>query len=269
MRLDPTARKTGQRASCFTAALSTDGRGNVIAPTGPTRKQRQAAWAKSSAKSAARSSSQTAGGGGWGGTARSVRAQGRAATAQATAAVVQRAFCAGASFLGAADPSGDVDWGALGHAALDALGFVPGLGAAADVVNGLWYLAEGNFVDASMSFLSAIPGVGDAAAAGKAALKTGLAAADAAKKALSPSQMTQALKEAKSKVKREIDRFEYDDSRRDFDVGEDRVPHVHFADGISMTSHGTIHDEKKGVPNPSKETSEFLEKSGWAGRPKE
>ncbi|MEC4175291.1 RHS repeat-associated core domain-containing protein [Adlercreutzia sp. R7] len=264
--LDPTLKRTGQKASCFTQGLPTDAHGNVVASTAPTWGQRQAAWAKSSAKSSARASPSKSGGGG---SARSVRLAGRAATAQATASAVQRAFCAGASFLGVADQSGAVDWGALGHAALDALGFVPGLGAAADVANGLWYLAEGNFVDAGMSFLSAIPGVGDALGAGKTALKTGLAAADAAKKALSPSQMTQALKEAKSKVKREIDRFEYDDSRRDFDVGEDRVPHVHFADGTSMTSHGTIHDEKKGVPSPSKEASEFLEKGGWAGGPRE
>ncbi len=73
-----------------------------------------------------------------------------------------------------------VDWAAIGHGALDLLGFLPGLGAAADVANGLWYMAEGNYVDAGMSFLSAIPGVGDAAGVGKIGLKTGLKAVDAA-----------------------------------------------------------------------------------------
>ena len=61
----------------------------------------------------------------------------------------------------------EVDLAAIGHGALDLLGFIPGIGAAADVANGLWYAAEGNYVDAAMSFVSAVPGVGDAAGAAK------------------------------------------------------------------------------------------------------
>ena len=55
----------------------------------------------------------------------------------------------------------------LGHLALDGLGMVPGFGAIADGANALWYLAEGNYTDAAMSALAAVPGIGDAAAAGK------------------------------------------------------------------------------------------------------
>jgi hypothetical protein len=61
---------------------------------------------------------------------------------------------------------------AVGHLALDALGFIPVVGAFADVANAVWYGIEGNWKDALMSGLSAVPGIGDAAAA----FKTGAAA---------------------------------------------------------------------------------------------
>ena len=54
------------------------------------------------------------------------------------------------------------DWNAIGHAALDLLGMVPGAGFVADVVNGIWYCAEGKYFEAAGSFVSAIPGAGDA-----------------------------------------------------------------------------------------------------------
>lgn len=75
------------------------------------------------------------------------------------------------------------NYAAIGHGALDLLGFIPGIGAAADVANGLWYAAEGNYVDAAASFLSAVPGVGDAfggANAARKAVKSGLSAFEAA-----------------------------------------------------------------------------------------
>ncbi|MGB7412979.1 MAG: AHH domain-containing protein, partial [Thermosynechococcaceae cyanobacterium] len=49
----------------------------------------------------------------------------------------------------------------VGHGALDVLGFIPVIGALADVVNSGWYAAEGKYDMAAMSMLSAIPGVGD------------------------------------------------------------------------------------------------------------
>ncbi|GKQ37326.1 ricin-type beta-trefoil lectin domain protein [Streptomyces sp. A012304] len=60
-------------------------------------------------------------------------------------------------------------WSDIGHATLDVVGLVPVLGEAADVINGAWYLAEGNYVDAGLSFSSAIPLAGYAATAAKGA----------------------------------------------------------------------------------------------------
>lgn len=94
---------------------------------------------------------------------------------------VTRTLCGSAAHMGSAVSKGhDIDWAEVGHGALDLLGFIPGFGAAADVVNGLWYAAEGNYVDAALSFVSAVPGAGDAAAGAKLGKK---AAARAAKKA--------------------------------------------------------------------------------------
>ena len=39
---------------------------------------------------------------------------------------------------------------------------IPGVGFVADVVNGIWYCAEGKYFEAASSFVSAIPGAGDA-----------------------------------------------------------------------------------------------------------
>jgi hypothetical protein len=63
----------------------------------------------------------------------------------------------------------------IGHGALAAAGFIPVVGAAADLANAGWYLAEGDKVNAALSAVAAIPGAGDAVAAtaiaGKVALK--------------------------------------------------------------------------------------------------
>ncbi|MFF9243971.1 DNRLRE domain-containing protein [Streptomyces sp. NPDC014776] len=70
----------------------------------------------------------------------------------------------------------------IGHAALDVVGMVPVVGEVADVANGIWYAAEGNYVDAALSLTSAIPLVGYGATAVKAGkyAKKGLEAADTA-----------------------------------------------------------------------------------------
>ncbi|RZB19448.1 DNRLRE domain-containing protein [Streptomyces sp. F001] len=70
----------------------------------------------------------------------------------------------------------------IGHAALDVVGMVPVVGEVADVANGIWYAAEGNYADAALSLASAIPLVGygaTAVKAGKYAAK-GIEAADSA-----------------------------------------------------------------------------------------
>jgi RHS repeat-associated protein len=65
-----------------------------------------------------------------------------------------------------------MSWSDIGHAALDVVGMVPVVGEVADVANGIWYAAEGNYVDAALSMASAIPLAGNAVAAAKLA-KTG------------------------------------------------------------------------------------------------
>ncbi len=73
----------------------------------------------------------------------------------------------------------NVNWRDVGHAALDVAGFIPVVGAVADVANAAWYLAEGDYTNAALSGISAIPGIGDAiggvAKGGKAAFKLGKA----------------------------------------------------------------------------------------------
>ncbi|MEU1893675.1 DNRLRE domain-containing protein [Streptomyces pristinaespiralis] len=70
----------------------------------------------------------------------------------------------------------------IGHAALDVVGLIPVVGEVADVANGIWYAAEGNYVDAALSMSSAIPLVGYGASAVKAGryAKKGMDALDSA-----------------------------------------------------------------------------------------
>lgn len=53
------------------------------------------------------------------------------------------------------------------HGSLDAAGFIPGLGEIADGLNGLIYLGEGRYMEASVSALAMIPLLGDFGKAGK------------------------------------------------------------------------------------------------------
>lgn len=140
------------------------------------------------------------GGGGPGGfspgTARTVALTASAVRARSYAAAARAAFCGTAAHMGESKAQG-VDLAAIGHGALDLLGFIPGIGAAADVANGLWYAAEGNYVDAAMSFVSAIPGVGDAAGAAKLGAKAGLAALDTADAAMAATRASKKLEAVK------------------------------------------------------------------------
>ena len=77
---------------------------------------------------------------------------------------------------------------------LDVAGFIPGFGFFADLANAGISAARGNYAEAAMSLAASIPGIGDAAAAGKMLLK-GKKAAKAAKLA--------AEKAAKKKAERE------------------------------------------------------------------
>ncbi|MDP9794715.1 RHS repeat-associated protein [Catenuloplanes nepalensis] len=57
----------------------------------------------------------------------------------------------------------------IGHAALDVVGLVPGVGEVADLANAAWYAAEGDYANAALSAASAVPFAGYAASAVKGA----------------------------------------------------------------------------------------------------
>jgi len=57
------------------------------------------------------------------------------------------------------------------HGALDVAGFIPVVGAVADVLNAGIYLAEGNYEEVAWAMAAAVPGVGDAAKGARMAKK--------------------------------------------------------------------------------------------------
>lgn len=66
-----------------------------------------------------------------------------------------------------ADPFGlspMLNWlsGITGHDVLDVFGMLPGVGFVFDGINSIWYAVEGDYFNAACSFVSALPGVGDA-----------------------------------------------------------------------------------------------------------
>lgn len=66
------------------------------------------------------------------------------------------------------------------HNVLDAAGVIPGFGEIADAANGCIYLAEGDYLNAGLSFVSCIPLAGDAAGKGGKAANTALDYSDEA-----------------------------------------------------------------------------------------
>lgn len=65
------------------------------------------------------------------------------------------------------------EYGEWVHGALDAAGFIPGFGEIADGLNGVIYLAEGHYIEASISLVAMIPILGDLGKAGKLTVKLG------------------------------------------------------------------------------------------------
>jgi len=78
------------------------------------------------------------------------------------------------------------------HTGLDIAGFIPGLGAVADLANAALYLAEGDKVNAAIAAASAVPGAGDAITAGKLAAKVAAAAGGASAAAAFGKRITNA-----------------------------------------------------------------------------
>jgi hypothetical protein len=62
---------------------------------------------------------------------------------------------------------GNLSLSDVGHTLLDGAGMIPGLGAFADGANALWYAAEGDWTNAGLSAMGAIPIAGDAATAAR------------------------------------------------------------------------------------------------------
>ena len=58
-------------------------------------------------------------------------------------------------------PLENISWKSLGHALLNGLGMIPGIGDAFDLINATWYLAGGDYKNALLSGLCALPLVGD------------------------------------------------------------------------------------------------------------
>lgn len=90
----------------------------------------------------------------------------------------------------------------IGHAALDAVGMIPGFGEAADITNALWYAKQGDWLFAALSLISVIPVIGDAIGKGGkvAALlgklgKTGAAVGKGAQEASKLAKLVVANKE--------------------------------------------------------------------------
>ena len=65
------------------------------------------------------------------------------------------------------------EYGEWVHGCLDTAGFIPGLGEIADGLNGLIYLGEGRYIEASVSLLAMVPLLGDLGKAGKWTVKAG------------------------------------------------------------------------------------------------
>lgn len=96
--------------------------------------------------------------------------------------------------------------------ALDFAGFIPGAGAIPDLLNAAIYAARGDMANAGMSVLAAVPGIGDAAAGAKIAVK-GVKAAKAAKKTgklgeSAKDNVTSISKFKANKVQKTIDEFD-------------------------------------------------------------
>lgn len=77
--------------------------------------------------------------------------------------------------LGITQSGGGWSFADIGHLTLDIFGMVPVVGNAADGINAAWYAAEGEYLDAALSSIALIPGIGQAATLAKPAIK---AAAD-------------------------------------------------------------------------------------------
>ena len=64
--------------------------------------------------------------------------------------------------LGITESGGGWAWDDIGHITLDVLGLFPVVGNAADGINATWYAAEGDYLNAALSSMALLPGIGQA-----------------------------------------------------------------------------------------------------------
>lgn len=60
-----------------------------------------------------------------------------------------------------------IDWAEVGHTILDVVGMIPVVGEIADGINAVWYLAEGDYLNAALSAAALVPFAGAAATTAK------------------------------------------------------------------------------------------------------
>jgi hypothetical protein len=95
-------------------------------------------------------------------------------------------------------------WGSdVVHGALDVAGFFPVLGAIPDVINAGVYAAEGDMVQAGISLVAAVPGAGDAVAAGNIGVKIGTRGAKELAEAAEKKLAKELAEAAEKKVAKE------------------------------------------------------------------
>ncbi|WP_439661068.1 polymorphic toxin-type HINT domain-containing protein [Lentzea sp. HUAS TT2] len=61
----------------------------------------------------------------------------------------------------------NLNWSEVGHTILDVVGMIPVVGEIADGINAVWYLAEGDYVNAALSAAALVPFAGAAATGAK------------------------------------------------------------------------------------------------------
>lgn len=96
------------------------------------------------------------------------------------------------------EESGWLDWVQTG---LDIAGFIPVFGALADLANAGISAGRGNYAEAAMSLVAAVPGIGDAAAAAKMTVKGAKAVGKMGAKAAAKTAARAAAKAAKAAAK--------------------------------------------------------------------
>jgi guanyl-specific ribonuclease Sa len=130
------------------------------------------------------------------------------------------------------------------HGALDVAGFVPVLGAVPDVINAVIYVAEGDFENAGLSVIAAVPGAGDAVKGTAMTTKVIIKVTEETAVTLGTKGLGQAIKEAKIVTKEGV-----------------KVEKAAVKEGASGTAAKTVAKTAK-VPQKAHDTLAHIRKTG-------